>query len=87
LAFRRVFVARRFPFNYTVTRFHKHKEKPYGKVIPKASEGVEPMFEKNKGLAAVFFLAGIILWIITDNVVFIILVFFMFAEQKRALLD
>jgi ABC-type multidrug transport system ATPase subunit len=45
LAFRRVFVARRFPFNYTVTRFHKHKEKPYGKVIPKASEGVEPMFE------------------------------------------
>jgi hypothetical protein len=56
-------------------------------VIPKSSEGVEPMFEKNKGLAALFFLAGIILWIITDNVVFIILVFFMFAEQKRALFD
>jgi len=45
------------------------------------------MIENNKGLAVVFFLAGISLWIITDSVVFIILVFFMFVEQKRALLD
>jgi hypothetical protein len=45
------------------------------------------MFEKNRGLAVVLFLVGIILWIITNNVVFFILGISMFAAQKRALLD
>ena len=45
------------------------------------------MFEKTRRLAVVFFLAGIILWIITNNVVFFILGISMFAAKKRALLD
>lgn len=41
------------------------------------------MFEKRSGVALVFFLAGIILWVITENVVFFILGISMFAAQKK----
>ena len=44
-----------------------------GKFLPKDLEGVIIMFGKKSGMALVFFLIGIILWVITENVVFFIL--------------
>jgi hypothetical protein len=76
-----------FPFNYTVTGNPNRKQKSRWLKVSLVSKGVVNMIDKKSLAFYVFLVAGIVLWLMTDNAVLIILWIVISGAYKRKALD